>query len=40
MLARAALFASAGFGERIAALQFGQFLFQVHGGDYKQRPRK
>ena len=37
VFAGAALFASAGFGERVAALQFGQFLFQVHGRDYKQR---
>jgi hypothetical protein len=37
VFAGAALFASAGFGERITALQFGQFLFQVHGRDYNQR---
>ena len=30
-------FASAGFGEGVAALQFGQFLLEVHAGDYKQR---
>ena len=37
VLARPALFASAGFGQRVTALQFGQLLFQVHGRDYKQR---
>ena len=37
VLACAAFFASAGFGQRVAALQFGQLLFQVHGRDYKQR---
>ena len=36
VLALAALFAAAGFGERVAALQFGQFLLQIHGRDYKQ----
>ena len=35
VLARAALFAAASFGQRVAALQFGQFLFQIHGRDYK-----
>ena len=37
VLAGAALFASTGIGQRVAALQFGQLLFQVHGRDYKQR---
>jgi hypothetical protein len=37
MFARPALFASAGFGERVSALQFGQFLFQVHGRDYNEQ---
>ena len=37
VFARAAFFASAGFGERVAPLQFGQLLFEVHAGDYKQR---
>ena len=36
MLASAALFASTGFGERVPAFQFSQFLFQIHGRDYKQ----
>ena len=36
VFARAALCASAGFGEGVAALQFGQLLFQVHGRDYNQ----
>ena len=27
--------AAAGFGKRVAALQFGQLFFQIHGGDYK-----
>ena len=35
VFARPALFASAGFGEGVAALQFRQFLFQIHGRDYK-----
>ena len=34
VLARPALFASACFGQRVAALQFGQFLFQIHARDY------
>jgi hypothetical protein len=33
---RPALFASAGFSERVTALQFGQLLFQVHAVNYKQ----
>ena len=37
VLARPALFASACLGQRVAALQFRQFLFQIHGRDYKQR---
>ena len=36
VFAGAALFAAAGFGERVATLQFGQLLFQIHAGDYKQ----
>ena len=32
----AALFASTGFGEGVAALQFGELFFEVHAGDYKQ----
>ena len=34
VFACAALFASAGFGEGVAAFQFSQFLFQIHGRDY------
>ena len=37
VFARAALFATTGFGKRIAAFKFRQLLFQVHGRDYKQR---
>ena len=35
VFARAALFASAGFGERVAVFQFRQFLFKIHARDYK-----
>ena len=37
VFAGAALFAAAGFGQRVATLQFRQFLFQIHGRDYKVR---
>ena len=39
VLARPALFAAAGLSEGVAAFQFSQFLFQIHGRDYKQRRR-
>jgi hypothetical protein len=32
MLTLAALGTSASFGNSVAALQFGQFLLQIHGG--------
>ncbi len=35
VFARAALLASASFGQRIAALQLRQFLFKIHARDYK-----
>ncbi len=35
VLACAALFAAAGLGESVAALQFGQLLLKIHGRDYK-----
>src|SRR5271157_255186 len=35
VLACATIFATAGVSQRVTALQFGQFLFQVHGRDYK-----
>ncbi len=34
VLAGAAFFAAAGFRGRVAALQFSQFLFKIHGRDY------
>ena len=37
VLVGVALLASAGFGEGVAALEFGEFLLEVHAGDYKVR---
>ena len=34
VLARPAFFTSARFGKGVAALQFRQFLFQIHARDY------
>ncbi len=39
VLACPSFFASAGFGQRVAAFQLRQFLFKIHARDYKQRER-